>query len=74
MVNIVYKKSFITAFFLVGAFLLVISFFTGGSATGYVVSKSNPGDRFFWIGLAFVFVSLVVLLKHAFKNKSLVSR
>jgi len=69
MADLVYKRSFITAFLFVGAFLLVVSFFSGGAATGYVVSKSNPGDRFFWIGLIFVLVSLIVLLKHAFKNK-----
>lgn len=68
MVELVYKKSFITAFLFVGTFLLVLSFLSG-SPTGYAVSKSNPGDRFFWIGLVFVFISLIVLLKHAFKNK-----
>ncbi len=69
MVKLVYKKSFVTAFLFVGTFLLVLSFLSG-SPTGYVVSKSNPADRFFWIGLLFVFISLVVLLKHAFKNKT----
>lgn len=70
MEGLKYKRSFVSAFLFVGIFLLLVSFFSGGAATGYAVSATNPGDRFFWIGLFFVVISLFVLLHHVFKKKS----